>query len=788
MLRNYIKIAWRNLRKNKTYSVINIGGLAVALAVLLIVMLYVRHELSYDEFFTNSDRIYRVLMKDQSGSVSQIQTPVPIPYELKAMYPEVERSVKVSLGNDNELLIDTGQKQIYEDQIISATEYFFNLFDYEFIYGDREASLTKPDGVVLTRNFAEKLFGDKNPVGQTLSFSTGSSSGTQRIVTAVIEDPPTYTHLQFSMILTRERWDRSTWQFPNGVTYLQLKSPKSAESLREKLPGYMENHAVYPEDTEMGGRSLVLQPVTDAHLYPLGNEQPSTKMVYIRIFLAVACLILLIASVNYVNLATARSLERAGEIGVRKTVGATRWQLIRQILTETILTCALAFVLSLLLVELALPFVDQIFGVSLSTLSWITPQWIAIMVGLLLAIALLSGGYCAYIISKFNPAGVLRGAGFGGVNRSSKLQKALMVGQFAISLILIMVTSLMYQQMQYVQSSRLDGVDSQIVVIETQQNKRIHSQFNAFREELLNQPAITQAAAGEPLGAYSLRMTFDDTARKSTALDLVYGTFGYLETLDRKIVSGRSLDFSRSKDSTSNFVINQTAAKYYGFEEANGQHITQPVKGNVVGIFEDYNIYSLYEPIKPTIVGVKYRVDILSNIFVRLEKGQISAGLNQVQNTWNSFDTGIPLDYYFLDQKLDNKYRAELKALRIFGGFSAFSIFIACLGLFGLAAYTARRRTKEIGIRKVMGATVTNVVALLSKDFLKLVALGFVVAVPIAWYAMDWWLQDFAYKIEIGVGVFAAAGGAALLIALATVSWQSVRAAVANPVDSLRSE
>ncbi|MDZ7772596.1 MAG: FtsX-like permease family protein [Balneolaceae bacterium] len=771
------------MARNKGYAFINIAGLAVALAVFMVIIFYIRHETSYEEHLPESDQVYRVLMHyTDSGNIFS-GTPMGLAGHLEETYPEVLFGVKTLPPSSMQYLFEYGDRQFYEEGVMTATQDFFQVFSHTFLYGSAERSFSQPDAMVITESLARRLFGEENPIGETVSLNKRM----ERPVTGVVEDPPSNTHMGFKAVMRTEESEMGSWQYHTAPTYLKL-SENSAAELERKFPDYIRTYAKYREDTDLSTRRMVLQPLSEIYLYPEGRQGGSDKMTYIRIFFAVALLILLIACVNYINQATARAMERTREIGVRKSVGASRFQVVQQVMVETALTCSIGFFLGLMLFEALLPHIQQVLGLDLSAMSWLNLEGVLILTALFAGVTLMSGAYCAFYMSGFTPKQIFQGQfGVRGVSKAS-LRRGLVVIQFAVSLVVILATVLISRQMTYIQENRMDGEDEQILMI-TDRSNAVSDQFDTFRQELLRNTSVEQVAFGNMLGQPGMYMQLEENELDvPSRLYWIEGSHSYLETLGTDLISGRFLSRDIDGDSTDNVLLNESAARLFGVEEARGQFVEKPVNAHVVGIVEDFHAQTFYERITPTVFRYGEEGLAKRNLFIRLPEGQISEGLRQVRETWDSFQTGYPFDYTFLDQELDSRYRAELRMASVFKGFAGFSIIISCLGLFGLAAFSARRRTKEIGIRKVLGATVSNIVALLSREFLLLVGLGFLVAVPIAYYGVSRWLQDFAYRIDLGAWTFVAVGAAVLLIALLTVSGQSIRAARANPADSLRTE
>ena len=795
MLKNYLKIALRNLRRQKGYAFINVFGLAVGMAVCLLIVLFIQEERSYDQFHENADRIYRVHIVRGEGEQRSVSNNLPEPVA-PLMYeslPEVEAFVKVS-GPYAEVLITTNDRQRYEDRFMQASPAFFEVFSYKAIAGNLDTALDEPGSVVLTESAARTYFGDEDPVGQVLTATT--RQGTDYTVRAVIEDVPGNAHLQFNMVAHRPDRDQPHWNFSTTGGYVLLREDADLAALEAKLPGFVEQNAYYDHPRETLP-SLLLQPVTAIHLYPEWG-QPSAGMgpvQYLYLFGGVALLILLIACINFMNLATARSATRAREVGVRKTVGAGRGQLIVQFLSESVLMSLIALVLALVLVELLLPAFNAIVGQDLD-IHYGSEPVLLILGGIAILAGLFSGMYPAFFLSSFRPARVLKGQ-LGGQTSGAGFRKALVVFQFGASVALILATVIIYNQMAFIRTTRLNANDDQVLVI--QQSYVLENRFDTFKQAVGARPYVASVASGKVPGSIDGVSGYEDSTGVSYQIDYMNIGIDYLETLELELVAGRPFVASDFREGLAGFIvgstreedrrpviINETAVAVLGLKDPVGQFVKE-VNGTVVGVVSDFHMLPMHETIHPLIMQFDPE-STWAGVLVRLEAGRIADGLAEVQQTWQRFVPERPLLYSFLDDELDEAYRAELRLGNLFGAFAVLAVVIACLGLFGLTVFTAEQRTKEIGIRKVLGATVSHLVALLSKDFLKLVGVAFVIAAPVAYFTMNRWLEDFAYRIDLSGWVFVLAGVAALGVALLTVSYQAIRAALADPVKSLRYE
>ncbi len=796
MLKNYLKIAWRNLKRHKGYTFINLFGLAVGVACCILIALYVRDELSHEDFQQNADRIMVMGSKYIGFGDGQpsLSTPYPLAGALKQEAPVVENAIRALWPGSGEVSIDDQTFQ-EEEGVFHAEEGFFDMFSFPIIEGAPEHALRERNTAVISEKLAKKYFPDENPVGKTI-YAKERGKHAYRIVGVAKSHDNSY--LDFNAVLSFSTLDYANthadaWGASMFQTYVLLNKNVDSKTFLNQVESVEDAHL-----GEKRYKSFVAQPLPGLYLSDMvSSDGFHGQWRYIYIFGAVAIFILLIAFVNYVNLATARAAQRTKEVGVRKTTGATRFQLMGQFLGESVLMSAIAYVLALAAAQLALPVFNHIFGMELSYAD-ASIGWFLLLGLATLGVGVLAGSYPALYLSAFKPAHVLKGDGQRG-GSGSWLRKGLIVVQFVVAIALIIGTAVVYRQLAYVQQKDLGFEGEQVVITEIPQDGT-----DALLHEVLKQPGVATASItnGVP-GRFRLTISrkanqLSSETRADTTKDIslhpVVVDYGYFKTLGLTMAAGRTFSKERTSDESRGYILNEKAAEAFGWspEDAIGKSISLSGGGEVIGVVKDFNITSLRKPIEPVILKAsKFKSISSSNMLAaRLRSGAIQKGLRQVEQVRSQF-TDEPFTYSFLDEDFAKMYRTEQRLGQVFGGFGGFAgiaILLACLGLFGLAAFAAERRTKEIGIRKVLGATITNIVSLLSKDFLKLVAIGFVIAVPIAWYAMHKWLADFAYKIEIGPGIFLLAGAAALLIALLTVSGQSIKAALANPVDSLKSE
>lgn len=793
MLRNYLKIALRNLLKHKIFSAINMVGMAIGLACFLLLALYVRDELSYDRYNANADRIVRVVQQAQwqGGNLNLAPTSAPFAEALKRDYPEVEKTVRFNPEGGG--LITFGDKKVDVPAIFFTDPTVFDVFTFPFLYGDPGTALHNTQSIVLTKSVAENLFGDaRKAVGKVVEFSNHFPN----TVTGVIEDLPASSHLQFKALRSFPDAYTGGWQQAELYTYLLLREGSKAETLSAKLPGFFSKYL----KKEMGNVTyrLELQPLTSIHLHShLDYEiSPNGNARTVSIFAAVAALILLIAGINYVNLYTVRALGRTREIGVRKAVGSFRRQLVGQFLTEAMLMTGLAGLVSIGLVIIALPYFNQLADKSLTLRNWSGTLLTVVLFSLL--VGALSGLYPAIRMSEFRPVAALRGQS-GSQQSTAGFRQSLVVFQFVATVALIACSGIVYRQMQFVRQADLGFNKTQVLTFHLD-NEGVRERVEALKEALLESPLIESAsAASNPIGNNNIGgtgMFFEQNGTFSPTPQMVQRFLvdpDYLSTLEIKLLIGRNFSESFSSDASGAVLINQTLARQLGPKPV-GKRVryfidqaNHTAEARIVGVVRDFHTYSLQHKVEPLVLQMPAALD-KDNMYVRIRSGNVTAALTHIQRVYRTFDPAATADFHFLDENFSKQYQAEQKQGDVLLMFTVLAIVIACLGLFGLVAFVAEQRTKEIGIRKVLGASVTSIVALLSRDFLKLVLIAIVIATPLAWYAMYHWLQDFAYRIEISWWVFALAGGLTILIALLTISFQSIKAALMNPVKSLKTE
>ncbi len=811
MLRNYLKIAYRNLLRSKAFSAINIVGLSIGLATCMIIGLFVLDELSFDRFHEKADRIVRVTFRANMGGnkIEEANVMPPTAQTMQRDYPEVLEATR--LRTAGAFIIEKEDKIFKEEGVAFADSNFFQVFSFPLLAGDARTALMKPNTLVISEKMAQKYFGNQDPIGKTLSTK---NYGEVLEVSGVMADMPANSHFHFEFLIAMaglEEAKANSWMQSEFYTYLVLPKNYDYRQLQAKMPQMVAKYfgpgiqqafgmsfsKFRQEGNELG---LFLQPLTDIHLHSDFDYDiaASGDVRYVYIFGAIALFMLLIACINFMNLSTAGASKRAREVGIRKVMGSVKSTLIGQFLLESILLTAVALVLAVVIVVLALPFFNTLADKNL-TLSFTAMPWL--LPGLLLlglVVGILAGSYPAFFLSSFKPTTVLKGGSnpgrFASGRRSISLRGTLVVVQFCISIILIVGTTVVYQQLRFIQNAKLGYDKEQVLVL--QETYRLGQNEALLKKQLLQDSRVVDATISGyvPAGPSFNNnfMVYGDNKVGQFIKGVRYAVDeDYIPTLGMEMVVGRNFSPTFGTDS-SGVIINETAAKQMGWgQDALGHTITNPNNDgtrdvfHVVGVVKDFNFKSLHERIGPLMLTLGNNNGAM---LVKVKTRDIPALLESIEKQWNTLAVDAPIAYSFLEENFAATYRAEQKTGQILGLFAGLTIFVACLGLFGLATFTAEQRTKEIGVRKVLGASVSGIVALLSKDFLKLVAISIVIASPIAWYTMHFWLQDFAYKIDISWWVFALAGLLAVGIALFTVSFQSVRAALANPVESLRSE
>ena len=796
MLKNYLSLAFKILKKQKVFSLINVFGLTVGITCCLMIFLFIRHETSYDNFHTNGKDIYRVVRQadlNNSGSVDDIAYLAgAYSIALRNEYPDmIKKAVRVMPDND----LFTYNHIGYNERNVLITDHdFFELFDFPLIKGDRKTVLSEPRSIVLTASSAKKYFGNEDPIGKTVQMNKDLLLK----VTGIAMDPPSNSHLNFDMIvpIANFKYYDSIQNFPNNslFVYVQLNPNVKPQQLTSRFPQFMDKY-MGKYFAESGFKlGLGLEPLKDIYFKPLqfDNVKHGNKKV-IYIFMSIAVLILVIACMNFMNLATARATDRSKEVGLRKVLGALRAQLTIQFLLEAFFYATISALLALGLLQLLMPAYTGLLGYALPSF-WKDPMLYAFLITIIIVIGFLAGAYPALLLSSFSPIQSLKGKMNIG-NQGAFFRKALVVFQFVISVLLIISITIISTQMSYVRNTDL-GFNKERSMLVRIDNHDIGKTRVQFKNSLENDPSVMSVSlmSGEPGGFHDMYM-FEAEAKpgQKILINTEFADFEFVKALGIKMLAGRELSASFPTDSAGSVLINHTACTFLGYnspEEALGKWVKN-IQGDglqrrIVGVVEDFHFSSLKEKIGPMVISPSqdWRVAV-----IRLRPGNhLQTAINNIKTQYASAAPGYPFEYNFLDEQFNQLYKDDMKQDKILSIFSGIAIGIACVGLFGLASYTAVKRTKEIGVRKVLGSSVQNIVVLLSKDLLKPVLLGTLIAVPIGYYLMNVWLQGFNYRITPEWWMFAGAALAAILIALVTVSFQAVKAAKVNPVKSLKAE
>lgn len=807
MYKSYLTIAWRTFMRSKGYSFINIAGLAIGLSACLLIALYVQHELSYDRFHEKADRIYRVDNELKFGD-NHMDLAVTNPLfgeTAKEEFPQIEQTARLHWYGS--FLVKKDGVNIREDRVAWADSTFFEVFTLPMIHGNPKTALTEPNTIVITESVANKYFGNTDVVGEVLTIDNTQ----HRTITGVIEDVPSNSHFPFTSfipVVENEFANETTWAgSQNWPTYLLLRPGTDVDALVSELNKMFDRH-VGPELQSVINKSLEefksqgdyfrasLTKLTDIHLHSdkIGEISGNGNMQYIYIFSLIALFILIIAIINFMNLATARSANRAREVGIRKVMGSQRGSLIQQFITESFLTCLIAMVLSIAVVFLTLPLFNELTGKAFDVSILLSAPVVLLLGGLTLGVGLLAGSYPAFYLSAFQPASVLKG-GKTGQFKKSNFRNALVVFQFSASVLLISGTLIVYMQMQYIHEKDLGYNREQVITIDN--TDQIGPRIEPLKNALMQISGVENLTVTGflPVNYYRYTNTFFPTPsldmRGSISMQQWVIDENYIATMGMKLVEGRN--FLKGETDSMSIILNESAAKFLGDEDILERKLyriideeTHVIKEyRIVGIVKDFNFSSLREDVKPLVFV--YGAD-QGSMTLRINTSDIPDLLSTIESHWKAQVPDLPFEYSFMDADFDNLYKGERQTGKLITIFASLSIFISCLGLFGLATYVAEQRTKEVGIRKVMGASVAGLTALLSKDFVKLVLLAVAIATPLAYYLTYQWLQGFAYRIDLSWWIFVLSGFIAVTIALATVSFQAIKAAIMNPVNSLKSE
>ncbi|MFC2142125.1 ABC transporter permease [Acidobacteriota bacterium] len=787
MFGNYLKIAFRNMRKNRTHSFLNIVGLTVGLAVFILIILYVQHELSFDRFHENADRMYRVVRDTRSF------TPPPLGPALKEKLPEVEAAAR--LIRSTSFVVSYGQEHFLEAEFFWADPEMFKIFSIPFMEGDPVTALEDPSSILLSQKAAEKYFGDEDPIGKVLVVNSQNNF----VVSGVFENMPSNSHFRMDVVVPYMTYfrvynnDVTSWMSNYCYTYALLREGTDAEAFDSKIHPVIERPLYLQAGMKEPFPSMYqIQPVTAIHLHSHREQEISVNndIKYVWLFTSIAFLILFIACVNYMNLATARSIRRGREVGMRKVVGARRGQLVLQFLGESLATAFLAMGLSLVLVKFVLPAFNHLVERELTFNPMANPQLFIGLVAIVIFVGLFAGSYPALSVSGFKPIMVLSRS-FTHSRKGSALRNVLVLVQFSISIFLIVCTLTVQSQLRFVNQADMGYSREQIITLPVRDSS-IRRNIEAIKTELLRNPGILAVTAAHRLPNDIDNFTSRDwTGQNPDEPITIYYNMAdsdYVDLFGLEIVEGRNFSKEFSSDPGGAFLVNETAVKVAEWDTVIGRKMSHLDRqaGTIVGILKDFHLHSLHRPIEP--LYVFYNPGSFSNIAIKISTADIPSTLAYAESVMKRFSPSFPFAYSFFDEVFERAYLTEQRMGDIFSSFAVLAIIIACLGLFGLAAFAAEQRTKEIGIRKVLGASVSKIVLLLSREFVRWVVLANLIAWPVAFFAMNRWLQNFAYRTHMGVVVFLVSGCAALLIATLTVSFQAVKSAQADPVGSLRHE
>ena len=791
MLFQNLKIAFRVLNRHKGYALINIAGITVGVTVCLLIGLYIQHELSYDRYHVNHKNIYRLANKVDGASFENGIAKISAPWGpgLAKNFPEVESYCRFVFFGES--LFRYGDKQAYEESGFYADSTVLKIFSWKLIKGDPKTAMEAPNNMIISESFAKKYFGNEDPIGKT--FTVGSDNDLYK-VTGLIKDVPSNSHFRFDFLATLSSYhhpDMDKWNRWNQFyTYLLLKPGVSVKAIEQKAHPFIDQHL---DSATAAVCTPFLQPLAGIHLHSdlFREMEPNSNSNYVYIFGTLALFIILIACLNFINLSTAQAIKRGTEVGIRKVNGASRISLIWQFLVETILICLFSIVLAIGLAWISLPYLNNFLEKEIP-FNWLAGKWL--LTGLLVLfvfVSLFSGLYPAAVLASFNPAKII-GKRSSGMLSGNLLRKALVVCQFSISIIMIIAAIVTGMQLNYVNNKKLGFNKEQVLIIQLRNQETIR-RFETVKQELKQVPGVISvtASANRPGGSdFGIPFEIEGIPNdRLPAMRNLVVDHDFLETYQMEIVSGRGFSKEMSTD-TSTYLINEEAARQLGIKNIVGTKMKMPAMNRpaapIIGVVKDFHFRSLHEKIAPLFLFIAPAW--FSQVSVRINTTDTEKTIEGLSQKWSAIEPGNPFSYTFFDEEFNRLYISETRTATIIRIFSSLAIFIACLGLLGLATHATQQRIKEIGIRKVLGARVSGIVYLLSIDFLKLVIIAAIIAFPIAWWAMNDWLKDFAYRVNMEWWVFVAAGLAALLITLFTVGFKAIKAAMANPVKSLRTE
>lgn len=798
MLKNLLRVALRNLKKDKWYSLLNILGLAIGISFSLLLIFYIIDELSYDRYNEKADRIYRInayVKEPDKDTMRWAITPFPMAAALISDYPEIEQATRfIPAGGANDIMYKNGDTRLYENKVFFADSNLFKVFTHKFIEGNAATALMAPNSMVLTQSVAEKFFGkNKSYIGKTLE----NANGDVYKVTAVVKDVPKNSHIIFNILISRSSLPAdfaNNWGGFGFYTYVLLKPNASAAAFEKKLlPVYDKYLAEIFAQFNIKMRFGII-PVAAIHLHADTNNEPEElgSMSYIYIFAVVAFFMLCIACINYMNLTTARSARRAKEIGMRKVTGSSKHQLVAQFLIESTVTAFFALLLAIGLIALLLPSFNSLAGKYISFETLLQPSTLLILLGVVIFVGIIGGSYPAFYLSKFNPVHILKGS-LSKASGNAALRRVLVVAQFSISMIMIICTWVVYGQLKYLRNKDLGFNKEQVMNVRVNGGPNMRSKVTAFTNEMRNIPQVSAVSTAQAVPGQQINLNLFSIQSKNGFVEQGVNTYAidenYINTLGMKMVKGRN--FSGLPDTLRSIIVNEKMAQQYGWgNEAIGKRVkfagdTSGYYLEVIGVVKDFNQQSLYNPIAPLIL---FYQPTSNGIQLKLNAATITPAIKSVETAWKKIFPDMAFQYTFLDQDFDSQYAADQTRGKIFTAFSVLTIIITCLGLLGLVAFTTQQKQKEIGIRKVMGAGVLQIVPLITKNFIMLVLLSCFIAFPVAYFFMNKWLQVFPYNTGLSATPFLSSAILVLLITMLTVSFHAIKAAMANPVESLRTE
>ena len=796
MFKNYLKIALRNFQRHKGYSFINIAGFAIGMAVCLLILIYVRHELSYDKYHKDGDRVFRIAQDIQTQTSNRIFAPISpmVALTLKAEFPQVEYAARALTTSPR--LVKREETLFYEDRFMYADQELFDVLTIPLILGNPQEALTRPQTLVISERIAQTYFGKDNPLGKILNINQQDFE-----ITGVAVNSPENTHMKYDLIASMETLadlsEMTNWYSTMFYTYLKVRPNVNMEEFFQQVAHLADKYVEERLAPRGISYNYFLQSLSGIHLHsPIRYDvEPPGNPIYVYIFSFVGLFILLIACLNFMNLATARSSNRAKEVGLRKVVGAQRLQLVSQFLGESLMVSLLSLGLAMLIVKLTIPLVTRMTGITLSFSQLLTPWVLIPLIAGSILVGLAAGVYPAFVLSAFRPVSTLKGILRSG-SRGFTMRTILVVVQFAISIVLIFGTMIMYKQFHFMKNQHLGFEKEQQLILPLRGGISITENYESVKDHFSRHPSITSAAVsssvpGRPLSSFSIRIVGEDDERSQDMFHMFFD-HDFVPNYGIEMVAGRAFQKEMSTDIRGAFLINKAAVKAFGWrnpEDALGKRLQTGFGGRInpiIGVAKNFHYRGLQSEVEPLVM--EFQPDIFRYITLSIEISNLKETLAFVESQWKTMFSGNPYESFFLDTDFEQQYRSDEQVGRIFGIFTVLGLFIACLGLLGLASFTAESRTKEIGIRKVLGASVTGIVFMLSKQFTKWVLLANVIAWPVAYYIMSRWLKNFAYRADINILIFVISGLLVLAIALLTVSFQSIRAATADPADSLRYE